>query len=456
MPDVSPDPETPRNDDDDATSPDEHNAQVKVNADELIVGRKLRFPIYDRNGLLLLAENSLITSRFKQLLKTRKIHEVRINQVDVASVTFAQSPSDQASDAVRFDTEITRQLNQLIKTESLSVTNSGPSVRQSMVVHGRKPYNPTQRKRLIEQQRSTTESLHRMVRKAVQSKRLDSNQIARIAGTYLSSMIADVDNVLSVACESARKGALLEHCLQVALLGMAIGIEMGLDASCLRNIALAGLIHDWGMLKVPKNLIDAKRILSEAEFVEIKKHPIYTLDLIEQITGLPDLVRLVCYQIHERPDGTGYPRGRKKDDIHLFARILQVADTYIALTSPRPYRPPLMAYAAMECLLIMAFEDAIDLEAVGALLQVQSLFPIGSLVALSDGSVARVLRRNDNHYTSPIVQLLEDGSGNRIRPNEKSTILDLYESKLYIEHALPTPGRQETVLSPEMITLKRS
>ncbi len=192
----------------------------------------------------------------------------------------------------------------------------------------------------------------------------------------------------------------------MSTLEMAIGVEMGLDATNVRHLSFAGLIHDWGMLRVPEKIRNAPRRLTSTGFLHIQKHPIHVLEILQCVSGILSVVPVVCYQIHERINGTGYPRARSGNAIHQFARILQVADAYVALTSPRPFRPPLMPYAAMECLVRLSRDRAVDPAVVRSLLQVLSLFPLGSFVTLTDGSVGRVLRRNGSHYTSPIVQLM--------------------------------------------------
>jgi hypothetical protein len=165
---------------------------------------------------------------------------------------------------------------------------------------------------------------------------------------------------------------------------------------------------------------------------------------------------LICYQVHEKIDGTGYPRGRQRDKIHPSARILHVADVYLALISARPFRKALMPYAAIECLLRQARAKMVDADAVRGLLHVLSLFPIGSLVKLSDGSTARVLRRNGSNYSSPIVLIVEDANGDPTDPLDESQIIDLSQHNLKIAAALPSSERDEVGLSPDIQFLKRS
>jgi hypothetical protein len=121
---------------------------------------------------------------------------------------------------------------------------------------------------------------------------------------------------------------------------------------------------------------------------------------------------------------------------------VQVADIFTALRSPRPYRAPLMPYAAMECLIRQAREHYVEPDVVRALLRIQSLFPLGSFVTLSDGSVARVLRSNRDDYTRPVVQRVQESNGKFSQPQE-GVLIDLRSSPLTIRQALPTPGTKE-------------
>ncbi len=265
---------------------------------------------------------------------------------------------------------------------------------------------------------------------ALRGKRLETGKVTRLVAQYLGDMTEDVDGVLASIVETVIQRSIASHCVNVALLAMGIGIEMGLDATNVRNLGLAALVHDWGMAGVAPEIAEANRRLTEDEFYEIKKHPITSLRLLEKLPKVPSVVPLIVYQVHERPNGNGYPRGRTGERIHPLAKIISVADAYQALISPRPFRPPLMRYAAMECILRQARTGDLDAEVVRALLMVQSLFPIGSYVSLSDGSVARVLRRNGDKYRRPIVLMLENREGVLVPRGGNAGIVDLDQAGL--------------------------
>jgi HD-GYP domain-containing protein (c-di-GMP phosphodiesterase class II) len=433
----------------------DHADLVELSIDELIIGRPLAFPLFDDSGVLLLAEGNTITPEFKRLLKQRGQGSVQVHHEDAAKNAFSQISQTPVEATMSLDTELASQLDKVIDSGLLFVKNSGPAMRQSMVLHGCRAYNLDRHQDLQDQRVATCESLDNMMKEAVRGQAVSSTVVTNLAAQYLADMAEDSDCVLSVAMQATQDPALSDHCLKMATLGMAIGVEMGLDEDNCKRICVAGLMHDWGMARVPAEIRNATRILSASEFFQIKKHPIFTAEMLERMPGVPSMVPIVVYQVHERPNGLGYPRGRAGDRIHIFARILAVADIYSALTEPRAYRRPLAPYAAMECLVRMAKSRDVDPEVVRALLKVMSLFPIGSYVTLSDGSVARVIRRNPENYSSPIVQLVQDSGGNAVPADAESAISDLAASSISIIQALPTPGRQETLLTEDVLHQKR-
>lgn len=426
------------------------SALVKFSRNDLIIGRELQHPVYDVENRLLLSEGNVITKRFQELLTERKIKEVLIHRSDVQAATIASIVPSTTDDNTLGEL-LAERLDALVEMTCLVVPNSGKPARDRFARHGATGYGIEQVERLHEQNQLARNLIDRMLHTSLQGGSVDGNEVSEMVATYLDHMSRDIDLVLSMAKDVAQDTALIGHMLKMSILGMAVAVEMGLDEKNVRLVGTCGLIHDWGMIKIPKELREAKRSLTAAELIEVKRHPIYVLEILQKVTALPKVIPLVCYQVHERPDGSGYPRGRAHQQIHQFARILNVVDAYTALTSPRPMRPPLMAYAAMECLLRQSQQNAVDPQVVRALLHLLSLFPVGSLVALSDGSAARVIRSNGRAYTQPIVQLVQDRSGRSMAAGEDEGVIDLMKSDLKIVQAVPTPGRHEVGLSDDIL-----
>ncbi len=436
-----------------AAAPPAPESLVDVRVDELIIGRPLKFPVYDSNNVLLLAEGSLISAEFRRLLKQRNMDSIQVNREDVDRISLSTSAlaDRKSTEALSLDSVVAKQLDKVIESGLLSFQNNGPAFKEDVVYHGRKAYDLEKHATLRDQRTATSESLNNMMKEALHGRGVSSSVVNQLAANYLADMSDDTDCVLSVAMEANKDASLADHCFKMSMLGTAVAIEMGMDEDNCRRVCVAGLVHDWGMAKVAETIRHAPRVLTDNEFFQIKKHPIHTAELLEKMPGIPSMVPLIAYQVHERPNGMGYPRGRSGDRIHILARILGAADMFMALTEEKPHRRPLAPYSAMECLVRLARSRDVDPEVVRAMLKVMCLFPIGSFVALDDGSVAQVIRRNGDKYAKPIVQRLQDADGNRLPEDDPDLVIDLANSELSVVQALPTPGRDEILLNDDIL-----
>lgn len=127
------------------------------------------------------------------------------------------------------------------------------------------------------------------------------------------------------------------HSLRVSRYGVAIGRQLGMSNEELRDIELAGLLHDIGKIAVPESILWKPERLTPEEQQIMAIHPVRSAQIIGDITVLTR-VRLWVKHHHEHLDGSGYPDKLKGDDIPVGSRIVLVADAYDAMTSDRPYR----------------------------------------------------------------------------------------------------------------------
>jgi HD-GYP domain-containing protein (c-di-GMP phosphodiesterase class II) len=128
-----------------------------------------------------------------------------------------------------------------------------------------------------------------------------------------------------------------EHTRRVATWAVALGEALGLRGGRLRELALAGILHDIGKLSVPHAILAKPGKLTDAEMDVIRCHPVWGDELLAQL-GHPARIRRWVRGHHERLDGSGYPDGLDGARLDLETRILAVADVYDALVSPRVYR----------------------------------------------------------------------------------------------------------------------
>jgi HD-GYP domain-containing protein (c-di-GMP phosphodiesterase class II) len=139
---------------------------------------------------------------------------------------------------------------------------------------------------------------------------------------------------------AARDPYTVGHQRRVSQIACDIGREMGLSDDHLRDLRMAGLLHDLGKIAIPSGLLSKPGNLTSLEFALIKTHPQVAYNILEPIS-LPGNTAEIILQHHERLNGSGYPQGLQEDEILLDARILGMADVMEAMCSHRPYRASL-------------------------------------------------------------------------------------------------------------------
>jgi HD-GYP domain-containing protein (c-di-GMP phosphodiesterase class II) len=130
------------------------------------------------------------------------------------------------------------------------------------------------------------------------------------------------------------------HAINVSLLAMALAEFDGLDPDAVREIGLAGLLHDVGMARVPVELLAKADQLADDERELVKQHPLTGARIIVEADAALELAAVVAYEHHLRADGAGYPVLRYPRKPHYASQLVQLCDVYHALRSPRPFRQP--------------------------------------------------------------------------------------------------------------------
>lgn len=138
-----------------------------------------------------------------------------------------------------------------------------------------------------------------------------------------------------------------EHQLRVSNLALRIAEVMNLEHEKVEIIRVASLIHDIGKISIPAEILGKPTTLTQLEWNFIQRHPVIGYEIIKSVKFPYDIASIVL-EHHERLDGSGYPDGKKKDEIHLESKIIAVADVVEAISSHRPYRPALGLDKALE------------------------------------------------------------------------------------------------------------
>lgn len=213
------------------------------------------------------------------------------------------------------------------------------------------------------------------------------------------------DNILGIIRELEEKDDYtFNHSLNVSMLATMLGKWLGYSMKQIKQLALTGLFHDIGKLKVPDNIINKPGELTELEFGKIKEHPIYGYNILKETVGISNNISLGVLQHHEREDGSGYPLGLKGNEIHEYAKIIAVCDTYDAITSNRVYKPKSSPFFAAEILEEKSF-TVLEPRITRIFLDKIAGFYVGCTVLLSNGQEGDIVYIHPQAPTKAIVKI---------------------------------------------------
>ena len=183
------------------------------------------------------------------------------------------------------------------------------------------------------------------------------------------------------------------HTRRVALRAVQLGEELGLPPSRLRGLAIGWLLHDIGKLTVPDGILKKPAKLSDEEFVVIRRHTLWSVELLGELGGFDTSVQRLVLDHHERLDGGGYPHRKPAVELGLDTRILRICDVYDALVTTRVYReawPHEWAIALLRSETGAAFDERC-VEALERVLRREGLLP----------EPAAVVRRKTGPFRPP-------------------------------------------------------
>jgi HD-GYP domain-containing protein (c-di-GMP phosphodiesterase class II) len=209
------------------------------------------------------------------------------------------------------------------------------------------------------------------------------------------------------------------HSVNVAILSLCLGHRIGLSRRSLEHLGICGLFHDLGKVEVSREILTKPGRLTENEWTEMRKHPTASVRQILKLRVSHEVkskILLGPFEHHVKFDLSGYPQLDLKKDVTLFGRILQIADVYDAITSPRAYRPYAMSPdQAISHMLEGAGKD-FDPILLKVFTIMMGTYPVGSLLELDTGELGLVVdypMETGGNY--PRIILMEKDEGGKLK-----------------------------------------
>jgi HD-GYP domain-containing protein (c-di-GMP phosphodiesterase class II) len=224
---------------------------------------------------------------------------------------------------------------------------------------------------------------------------------------------------------------ILTHLINVMIYSMRIARKMKYSTQSLIDIGLAAVLHDAGMFQVAPEILAKPDKLTPEEAAEVRKHTFSGGHILKRYKEQFPLLVCVAEQHHERVDGSGYPAGLGGAEVHEYAKIVALADTYEAMTHDRPHRKAV----SVRSLLDSRDRQRFSRDVLKAFLDAMQVYPIGSLVELNSRSVCKVIDTNIDNPLKPIVREEIDARGDRVK---NGRVINLQEQRnlLWVAKAL--------------------
>ncbi|MCM1266701.1 MAG: HD domain-containing protein [Bacteroidales bacterium] len=251
-------------------------------------------------------------------------------------------------------------------------------------------------------------------------------ELAQTADTIITNILEEEEVVEKIYDIKERSSDLYEHSISLCSLATLVALRMGLSQETVHDIGVSSLLHDLGLryLDIPYENRNPDQ-LSEMEYAEYKKHPIYGYTTLRDENWISETVKNMILYHHERLDGSGYPL--KTTDIPIECRIIQICEAFDEMI------------CGIGCERSKVFEAVrylrenrdikFDGRIVDILLEFTAVYPAGTVVRTNEGETGIVLYQNRQVPDRPVIRITRDRNGTAV-----DMIKDMTEySDLYIE-----------------------
>lgn len=336
---------------------------------QLKPGMRVDHPVVDRLGRILIARGATLDEYIISAMLKMGIMSVYIQEGTADEEEEPVSPAAQ------------KQIDRL-RTEDRSKVNLSASVRKRVAEGIQYIYSNTNDPALVQTS-------------------------ASIADSLMSAIEENDAMALDISALKTSDEYTFKHSVDVATIAMIVAKKMGMSKDEIHEIGVTGLLHDVGKTKIPLEILNKPGRLDDAEFEIMRQHSVYGYRIIKDRPDLPDDVKLGVLQHHEKINGTGYPLALPANKINPYAKILAVADIYDALVTERPYKAAFSQREAIE--MIMSMTQELDMFAMESFLQSMILYPVDTIVELSNGEKAKVVKNSPYYILRPTVVGLTSG-----------------------------------------------
>jgi HD-GYP domain-containing protein (c-di-GMP phosphodiesterase class II) len=257
----------------------------------------------------------------------------------------------------------------------------------------------------------------------------DVRKLKRLAQKAVHLIIEDESILLGMTTIKNYDEYTFNHSVNVSIYSLAIGKRLGFSKKALTELGITALLHDVGKSKIPIEILNKPASLDEEEWGMMKKHPLMGVEIVLNLKQLGEInPRMVVgiFDHHLKSDLSGYPKLFRKREVSLFGKIIQIADSYDAMTTPRIYKKT--PYTPERALALLLRERTVHFDPIllKIFIGLVGIYPIGSLVLLNTREMGIVYKSDHDPkwLDRPTVILVDRGA----KGDVKKEMVDLKET----------------------------
>jgi putative nucleotidyltransferase with HDIG domain len=256
---------------------------------------------------------------------------------------------------------------------------------------------------------------------------IDDVRLGRILETHdAKAVVADLVETVSGDGDAAwllssireRSSLLADHCLNSAIIAIAFAQHLGYGNEMREAVGLGAMLHDVGLARVPRTVIEKPRELNSQEQALVRLHPAHGARVLREAReDLPREAVDIVLMHHEKLNGRGYPLGKRVERLPEYVQVVALADMYDSMISERPYAP---ARSPQVVLSVIHARSGIDFERslVEEFIRCVGIYPVGSLVELGNRALGIVVSSRPESRLTPTLLMVRDPEDRDILPRK--------------------------------------